>query len=146
MDILDSLRAASLLSFPLTANAYDHLVADGFVNGVSSMRIVQVYGSWREACRRADVEPGEALKNVDYVRKYAVKDMIHVVGQFLLDDDKEGRVGGMHSFGPWRERQEFSDSLPSAGTIRNQVDPSWKAVKRLALLELRKSWASECEN
>lgn len=140
-DILEALREASLLSFPLTGIAYDQLVADGFVKGVSSMRIVQVYGSWREACRRADVEPGEPLKNVDYTKRYSVQEMVRVVGQFLLDDDLEGRAGGMHSYGPWRESQDFSDSLPSAGTIRNQIDPSWRAVKRLALLELRKSWA-----
>lgn len=139
-DIIESLQAASLLSFPLTGSAYDQLLAEGYVKGVSRVRILQVFGTWVEACRRAEVEPGEHLKNVEYVRKFSELEMIRVVGQFLLDDDNLGRAGGVHSYGPWRDVQEFSDSLPSAGTIRNQVHSSWKVVKRLALQELRKTW------
>jgi endogenous inhibitor of DNA gyrase (YacG/DUF329 family) len=140
VDIIESLKAASLLSFPLTGNAYDRLLNEGYIKGVSRVRIMQVYGTWSEACLRAEVESGEPLKNVSYVRRWSEHEMIRVVGQFLIDEDLEGRAGGVHTYGKWRSVQESADSLPSEGTIRNQVHGSWKRVKDLALLELRKSW------
>ena len=66
--------------------------------------------------------------------------MLRVVGQFLIDDDLRGYAGGVHRYGGWRASQEFGDSIPSDGTIRNQVNQSWKRVKDLALVELRSSW------
>lgn len=142
VDIIDSLKAASLLSFPLTGNAYDRLLSEGYIKGVSSVRIMQVYGTWSEACLRAEVESGEPLKNVSYVRRWSEKEMIQVVGQFLIDEDREGRTGGVHAFGAWRSLQETADSLPSEGTIRNQVHRSWKRVRQLALVELRRNWSN----
>lgn len=142
VDIIDSLKAASLLSFPLTGNAYDRLLSEGYIKGVSRVRIMQVYGTWTEACLRAEVESGEPLKNVAYVRRWSEREMIQVVGQFLIDEDKMGRTGGVHTFGAWRSLQESADSLPSEGTIRNQVNGSWKRVKQLALVELRRNWSN----
>jgi hypothetical protein len=140
LDIIESLQAASLLSFPLTGVAYDQLVAEGYVKGLSRQRILQVYGSWNEACRRAGVEPGEPLKNVTYVRKFSELEMIRVVGQFLLDQDRLGRAGGRQAYAPWRESHDLADSIPSEGTICNQVNSSWTVVRRLALLDFREHW------
>ncbi len=144
-DILDSLRAASLLCFPVTGIAYDQLLADGFIQGVSRVRVMQVFGSWSHACARAGVESGESLKKVEYVRKYSLSELLRVVGQFLIDEDREGRAGGAHSYDLWRERQEFAESLPSSGTLRNQVHNSWREVRRMALIELRGTWAPTCD-
>ena len=139
-DILESLRSASLLKYPLSGVAYDQLLAEGFVKGVSRIRVLQVYGSWTAACERAGVESGEALKNVEYVRRYSQYEMLGVVGSFLLDDDLEGGSGASHKYEPWKAKHELADSLPSSGTIRNYISASWIRVRQLALAELRKSW------
>lgn len=139
-DILESLRSASLLKYPLSGVAYDQLLVEGFVKGVSRMRILQVYGSWTAACERAAVESGEALKNVEYVRRYSQYEMLRVVGSFLLDDDLEGGSGAMHKYEPWKGKHELADSVPSSGTIRNYISASWIRVRQVALAELRKSW------
>ena len=139
-DIIQSLKDASLLAFPLTGISYDELLEQGLIIGVSRGRILQVFGTWIAACENAEVEPGTALKGVTYVRTYSYKEMLRVVGQFLIDDDLRGFKGGVHSYGDWRTSQELADILPSQGTIRNQVDTSWKRVKELAMVELRSTW------
>ena len=139
-DMIQSLKDASLLAFPLTGNSYDELLEQGLVKGVSRQRIMQVFGTWNTACEYAEVEPGSPLRNVTYVRTYSPREMLRVVGQFLIDDDLRGYAGGVHRYGGWRASQEFGDSIPSDGTIRNQVNRSWKRVKDLALVELRSSW------
>ena len=140
-DIIRSLKDASLLAFPVTGNSYDELLENGVIQGVTRGRIMQVFGSWTAACEYAEVEPGAPLKNVTYVRSYSKGEMLRVVGQFLIDDDMRGWTGGVHSYGTWRTMQEFADILPSGGTIRNQVNSSWRRVKELALTELRSSWS-----
>lgn len=142
LDMIQSLRDASLLAFPLTGVSYDELLEQGLITGVSRQRIMQVFGTWIAACESAEVEPGSQLKGVTYVRTYSYKEMLRVVGQFLIDDDLRGYTGGLHSYGGWRASQELADNLPSDGTIRNQVDASWKRVKELAMVELRSSWTS----
>ncbi len=141
-DMIQSLRDASLLAFPLTGASYDELLEQGLISGVTRQRIMQVFGTWVAACESAEVEPGSQIKGVTYVRTYSYKEMLRVVGQFLIDDDLRGYTGGVHSYGGWRAMQELADNLPSDGTIRNQVDASWKRVKELALVELRSSWTS----
>ena len=141
-DIIQSLRDASLLAFPLTGISYDELLEQGLIKGVSRQRIMQVFRSWIAACENAEVEPGSVLQGVTYIRTYSYKDMLKVVAQFLIDDDSRGYTGGMQSYGVWRASQELGDSLPSPGTIRNQIDASWKRIKELALVELRTTWTS----
>ena len=141
-DMIQSLQDASLLAFPLTGVSYDELLEQGLISGVSRQRIMQVFGTWIAACESAEVEPGSQLKGVTYVRTYSYKEMLRVVGKFLIDDDLRGYTGGLHSYGRWRNMQELAENLPSEGTIRNQVDASWKRVKELALVELRSSWTS----
>jgi hypothetical protein len=142
-DMIQALKEASLLAFPVTGNAYDELLEQGLIKGVTRTRIMQVFGSWTAACIRAEVEPGDPWKNVTYVRTYSHSEMLRVVGQFLIADDLRGYSGGANSYGPWRASQELADSLPSEGTIRNQVQSSWKRVRQLALLELRSLWDNE---
>ena len=142
VDIIKSLRDASLLSYPLTGSAYDRLLDEGLITGLSRGRILQVFGSWNAACSQAEVEPGVTFRNITYVRTYSRNDMIRVVGQFLRDSFWVEKSGGMHDYDPWRQTQDVSDSLPSSGTIRNQVHPSWKRVKQLALVELRRNWSN----
>jgi hypothetical protein len=143
VDVLTSLREASTLSFPLTGEAYDQLLSDGLVSGVTRARIMQIYGTWAEACARAEVLCGEPLKNVTYVRRFSEKELLQVVGQFLLDEDRQGRSGAMRCYEPWKLGQELSELLPSSGTIRNHVSSSWKRVRELALQELRALWDLE---
>lgn len=143
VDVMASLKAASILRFPLTGVAYDQLLSDGLVSGVTRPRILQIYGTWAEACARAEVLCGEPLKNVTYVRRFSEQELLQVVGRFLLDEDSQGRSGAMHCYEPWKFRQELSELLPSSGTIRNHINSSWKRVKELALLEMRGFWHSE---
>jgi hypothetical protein len=143
-DIIQSLKEASLLTFPLSGKAYDQLLEQGLIHGLSRGRVIQVFGSWIAACELAEVEAGIPRK-AEYVRNYGYNEMLKVVGQFLVDDDLRGFTGGVHSYASWRSSQELADILPSQGTIRNQIDRSWKRVKELALVELRSGWVENTD-
>ena len=138
-DIIQSLKEASLLAFPVTGSAYDELLEQGLIRGLSRARVIQVFGTWITACELAQVESGVPRK-AEYVRTYGHSEMLKVVGQFLIDDDLRGFSGGVQTYSSWRAAQELGDILPSDGTIRNQIDRSWTRVKELALVELRSSW------
>jgi hypothetical protein len=143
-DIIQSLKEASLLAFPLSGKAYDELLEQGLIHGLSRARVIQVFGSWIAACELAQVEAGVPRK-AEYVRNYGYNEMLKVVGQFLVDDDLRGFTGGVHSYASWRSSQELADILPSQGTIQNQIDRSWKRVKELALVELRSGWVENTD-
>jgi len=55
-ELLGAIRTAGTMEFPLSSDGYDDLLRRGFIKGVTSVRIGQIFGSWRRACEIAGVE------------------------------------------------------------------------------------------
>ena len=55
-DSLAALSLASTFEWPLSTTTYDALLRQGEIRGPSSVRLAQVFGSWRSACLEAGVE------------------------------------------------------------------------------------------
>lgn len=105
---------------PLSVAFYDrHRGADA----LTSARIIQREGSWREACAAAGVAANKASRT-SYRRKWSEADLLEWVRRYLAEDEKPsyGR------FGQWlREQQD----APSANTVRNAFG-GWSAVLEAA--------------
>lgn len=136
VDVLDSLRAASTLYWPLTSKKYGEAINMGFVSGVSMPRILQIFGTWKNACDEAGVECGEPLRE-EYTRDFSRDECIKYAGDYLMDEQSNGTASGYIS---WRENHQTPDRVPSFGTLRNRIDRYWTAIVRTALEELRNQW------
>ncbi|WP_277452815.1 hypothetical protein [Janibacter sp. DB-40] len=105
---------------PLSVAFYDrHRGAEA----LTSARIIQREGSWREACAAAGVAANKASRT-SYRRKWSEADLLEWVRLYLAEDEKPsyGR------FGQWlREQQD----APSANTVRNAFG-GWSAVLEAA--------------
>lgn len=105
---------------PLSVAFYDrHRDPDA----LTSARIIQREGSWREACVAAGVAANKASRN-SYRRKWSEADLLEWVRRYLAENAKPsyGRLS------TWLREQ---DDAPSANTIRNTFG-SWSAVLEAA--------------
>ena len=136
IDVLESLRAASTLYWPLTSKRYGEVLNAGFVSGVSVQRILQIFGTWKNACDEAGVECGETLRE-GYTRDFSYDECIKFVGDFLINESHRGNLAG-YVF--WRANHQTPDRVPSIGTLKNRISRDWAIIVRLALEELRKNW------
>jgi hypothetical protein len=136
VDVLESLRAASTLYWPLTTKKYEKAINSGFVSGVSKVRIMQIFGTWKNACDEAGVECGETLRG-EYTREFSSDECIKFVGDYLMDDGYKGNIAG---YGSWRENHQTPDRVPSYGTLLNRLSRDWAIVTHLALESLRNQW------
>lgn len=135
-DVLESLREASTMSWPLSSKSYSDLLISGFVSGVTSQRILQIFGTWKNACDEAGVECGETRRE-DYTRDFSRDECLKFVCDYLMDENHHGTSQGYMS---WRENHQTPDRVPSFGTLRNRIDRYWATIARLALVELRAKW------
>ncbi len=140
VDVLKSLRAASTLHWPLTAKKYQQALDAGFIDGVSSYRVLQIFNTWKNACDEANVECGEPLRH-DYTRDFSINECLHFVGEYLKDENYNGTHAG---YSIWRKNHQVPDRVPSVGTLRNRMgDRSWAGIVRSALENLREHWSAE---
>ena len=137
IDVLESLRDAATLHWPLTTKNYQDLLDAGFIDGLSCQRILQIYGSWKNACDEAKVECGEAKRDA-YTTDFSADECIRFVGDYLTSENSNGTADGYLS---WRECHQMPDRVPSFGTLRNRVHQSWVVIVRLALEKLRDQWS-----
>lgn len=124
--ILDAIREAALYEFPLTANAYSDLVAQGQVEGPSMARIGQRFRSWTAACEAAGVVTGQTMRP-HYESRWSDKDLLQIARRYLLDPDSPNSA---NRFDEWK--RAFAPDGPSFQTLRNRFG-SWTEVKRRAL-------------
>lgn len=132
-EALQSLRAAATLTFPVTVKAYDDLRRRNFINGVSGVRITQIFGSWTRACELANVEAGTTMRQ-SYNRLWTREELLDTVLRYLCDPNYSGAV---HRYEDWRESQVNNFDIAGMGTIRNQISRSWVDTRREALLRAR---------
>jgi len=135
-EILDGLRSAATMEFPLSAENYNDLVSRGFVKGVTAARIVQVFGSWRQGCELAGVETAKSPRS-SYESKWTDRELAEAVAQFLTSDNYHG---ALNRYDEWRRDTGKDDDTPSMGTLRNRLGPAWKLVRRQGLDILRERW------
>jgi transposase len=125
-DSLDAVSLASTFEWPLSSTTYDSLIRQGEVRGPSSVRLGQVFGSWRAVCVEADVEPVAPPRD-DYQSRWTDGELLDWVSDYLRSP---GSLGTYIGYEHWRA--ETSVDAPSAPTVRNRLG-RWGDVKRQAL-------------
>jgi len=115
----------------LTGPRYTSLQKQGVIDGPTLPRILQVFGTWRNACENAGVSCDEPVQKI-YERRWSRAEMSGSVADFLL---AEGH-NGVSKYDKWARRD---DARPSFGTVRNEFG-GWKAAYEEALRLLRSNW------
>lgn len=133
-----ALLAASLMAKPLSHQAYTDLLKSGRVKGPSVARIVQLFGSWTEACNLVGVESGQPLRN-NYERTWDREQLLTFVERFLRETTYRG---ASHQFDDWRKSLVGVEKVPSLGTVRNIVGGTWNEIRTTALRRMRQQWKS----
>ena len=131
-----ALQAANLLVSPLSHQNYTALLRNGRVKGPSVARIVQLFGSWTEACRSVGVASGEPLRK-HYERTWTADDLLVFVERYLRDTTYRG---ASHQFDVWRSTVNSTQKVPSLGTVRNIVGGTWNDIRTTALRRMRETW------
>jgi DNA-binding CsgD family transcriptional regulator len=125
-EIMSALSGAATFAYPLSAGAYEQLLRSGEVRGPSAARIVQRYGNWSNACRRAGVEPTPPRRQ-HYQSRWTDADMLGFVRDYLT---APGSRGTFYGYDEWRRGSAVG--APSAALLRARLG-SWTDMKRKAL-------------
>ena len=124
-DIIDVLKEAATLEFPLTVKAYSKLIEDGYLKGPSSARISQRFRSWQAACDLAEVEAGTRTRPLDLSR-WTDEDLYAAVIHYLKLSESTGAAS---DYDAWASGQ---DDVPSMGTLRNRLG-TWNQIRNTAI-------------
>jgi hypothetical protein len=131
-----ALQAASLMAKPLSHQAYTELIKSGRVKGPSVARIVQLFGSWTDACNLVGVESGQPLRN-NYSRTWNNEQLLGFVERFLREPAYRGAG---HQFDEWRKTAVSVQKVPSLGTVRNMMGGTWNDIRTTTLRHMRAQW------
>jgi hypothetical protein len=131
--VLDAMRAAAVISMPLSYATYDRIRNEYPIDGPSAIRILQRFRTWNEACSQAGVEPGHLPREI-YTRKWTAEEMIIHLGEFM----RNSSTASHQAYNAWSRTHE---GAPNGQTIRNECG-TWSECCQLALLDLRKEWTS----
>jgi uncharacterized protein (DUF433 family) len=116
---------------PLTRSYLDGLVRAGKLRAPSSVRIMQMFGTWSEACNAAGVQSVKAPRS-SYSRNWSDSELLAQLGLFL----QTSKLTSVNEFDKWCGNDP---TKPGSGTLRNQIGV-WSECKNLALLQLRTTW------
>lgn len=105
---------------PLSVSFYDRHRGD---DALTSARIIQRRGSWREACAAAGVESNKPSR-ASYRHRWSEKDLLDWVRRYLAEAEKPSYA----DFSGWLRDQQ---DAPSANTVRNTFG-GWSAVLEAA--------------
>ena len=123
--IVEVLKEASTLEFPLTVKAYSKLLEEGFLKGPSATRISQRFRSWQNACDLAGVEAGARTRPRDQSR-WTDDDLYAAVIIYLRLPES---TGSARDYDTWASDQ---DDVPSMGTLRNRLG-EWNQIRNTAI-------------
>jgi hypothetical protein len=115
----------------LTGPRYTSLQKRGLIDGPTLPRILQVFGTWRNACDNAGVLCDESVRD-HYERRWSRSEMSRSVADFLV---AEGH-NGVSKYDDWARGD---DARPGFGTVRNEFG-GWKSAYEEALRLLRTDW------
>jgi hypothetical protein len=114
-------RAAAALGDPLVADRYDTYVP---VHGLlSSVRIIQRWGTWNAACRAAGLGVNSGRRS--YRRRWTEAEMLEHVANYLMGEGCRGTYYGYDAYA------RSASGAPSAQTVRNTFG-AWANIKAAA--------------
>ena len=113
--------AARAQGEPLTVQAYDAHRASA-PELASGQLVVRRFGTWRQACERADVATNSTRSTS---RRWTSDELVSWVAAYLASP---GSPGSLNGYTAWARE---TDEAPSGPTLRNAF-PRWAEVKELA--------------
>ena len=125
-ECLKSLQSAATYAFPITVTKYRRLLDTGDVLGPTPALLYQRFGSWVQACERAGVEYGEALR--EYNRTWNDTELITFVRKFL--HQREDGKWSLEKYEEWRRSPAVEG--PSMALLRLRLG-SWTEIRVLGL-------------
>lgn len=133
-EILEALRQAwaiisSQQGLPALSYArYNQLVHDEIIEGPTSVRVLQVFGSWADAAERAGVPAGRK-PNRTFTSAWSDEEILNDVRRYLADPSTRGSFAGWDA---WKKAN--APRAPSGAMIRNRLG-NWSEIKATALGE-----------
>jgi hypothetical protein len=115
----------------LTGPRYTSLQKRGLIDGPTVPRILQVFGTWHNACDNSGVSCDEPVRET-YVRRWSRTEMSRSVAEFLITEGHNG----VSKYDKWAR---VDDTRPGFMTIRNEFG-GWKTAYEEALRLLRTNW------
>ena len=132
VEILDALRAAwAAISTTesvtgLSYARYNQLVHDEIVEGPTSVRVLQVFGSWADAAEKAGVPAGKK-PNRTFTSAWTDEDILEDVRRYLADPNTRGSFAGWNA---WKKIN--APQAPSGAMILNRLG-NWSEIKARVL-------------
>lgn len=111
-EMLDILKNAATLAWPLSSNEYEALRVQGLINGPSSQAIAARFNGWADACDVAGVECG-ATPRRGYAPRWSDDELLQFVREYLSTSETSTYNG----YAVWAQ----SSGAPSAATLRNRL-------------------------
>lgn len=134
-EILEAMRTAARYESPLSYSRYDTIRTENAIDGPSAIRILQIFGTWSEACHEAGVQHGRRMRN-SYERRWSA----HEMTEHLVDFLRQGSSGSIAAYDIWSRGKNVTGSQ----TIRQQFG-SWTEARNQALLAMRSLWTNETD-
>ena len=125
-ECLKSLQSAATFAFPITVTKYRTLLETGDVFGPTPALFFQRFGSWVQACERAGVEYGEAVR--EYNRIWNDTELVMFVRRFM-HQRKDGKWS-LEKYEEWRRLPAIEG--PSMALLRLRLG-SWTEIRVLGL-------------
>jgi len=126
---LEAIRKAATYDWPLSTVRFDELNRLGEISGLGSVRIVQLFGTWSNACVEAGVESLAPIRD-HYQSKWTDRDLLAYVADYLRSAKASG------TFSDFEKWSSTRSDAPSGQTLRNRLG-KWTKVKKQALDAMR---------
>jgi hypothetical protein len=130
-EILEALRLAEAFESPINRNLYDDLVVRGLIKGPGSQTVMHRFGTWNKACKLANVEFNESVRE-SYESLWTTDEILNYLVEFLMS---RTYGVGIESYDQWRI--ETLSNAPSGAHLRN-IFNSWAEAKNEALKKMKK--------
>lgn len=126
-EVLESLRTAFRVSEKphLSINYYRKYEVGQDVP--SSAHVIQRFGTWNEACKRAGIPHGDT--NLTYTRRWTPDVCVAAVARFINE------VDGNPSAGKYDEWSRGIEDVPSMATVRNRCG-KWNEILKMAYAKI----------
>ena len=118
---------------PLTGPYYEDLVKKGKIFGPTQSRLLQIFDTWKSACKEAGVPSVDAVRD-SYELRWTDEELINQLAEFISTSESVS----VESFDSWCR---LDNSRASSGTLRNQIG-GWSESYELGLMQLRQKWIS----
>ena len=119
---------------PVSGTYYEKLRQSDSIYGPSQARIIQIFGTWKNACQEAGVPSLDSYRK-NYDLRWSDEELVLQLAEFISSNFSPSVEG----FDEWSRCKE---GRCSSGTIRNQLG-AWSDSYQLGLIYLRQEWTKE---